>query len=177
MDDILLTLRTFGKAVVNSARYELGTQDKKVTERLFKSLNYEVTQLNKGIYIVDFLMEKYGLYIDKGVSGTKVKRNTPYAFRSKGGKQGLKGMPPPSKFDQWTVRRGIAPRDAKGRFLPRKQVDFAIARSVFEKGIKPSLFFTKPFDKYFAALAGKIGEDFNLNIIQTIKKLEENGKN
>jgi len=121
-------------------------------------------------------MQYYGQFIDKGVSGTKVRRNTPYRFRSKGGKQGLKGMPPPSAFDQWRIRKGIAPRDDKGRFLPRKAANFAIARSIFEKGIKPSLFFTTPFNKAFEDLNQTILDDFNVQITKTFKKLE-NGKN
>tara|TARA_R100000655_G_scaffold59535_1_gene97924 strand:+ start:139 stop:669 length:531 start_codon:yes stop_codon:yes gene_type:complete len=169
-------LQAFGKAVVNAARFNLSNDDKNVSKKLFDSLNYSVLNPKQGFYIVEFVMQTYGFFQDKGVSGTKKRRNTPYSFRSKGGKQGLKGMPPPSKFDQWSVRRGIAPRDAKGRFLPRKSVDFALARSVFEKGIKPSLFFTKPFTKYFEGLSEGILKEFNTQIITTINKLDD-GKN
>jgi hypothetical protein len=84
-------------------------------------------------------MNRYGEFIDKGVSGIKKKYNTPYSYKSK--------MPPPSKLDKWVVRRGIAPRDKEGKFLPRKSVLFLIARGIYRNGIKPSLFLTKPFEK------------------------------
>ena len=80
----------------------------KVTDR---SLQFEIE------------MPYYGVFQDKGVSGIKKKYNTPYSYKQK--------MPPPSKLDKWTVKKGIAPRDEKGRFLSRKSLQFAIARSIF----------------------------------------------
>ncbi|QDP50504.1 MAG: hypothetical protein Unbinned92contig1002_1 [Prokaryotic dsDNA virus sp.] len=169
-------LQNFAKAVVNAARFNLANDNKNVTKKLSDSINYDVLTPKEGLFVIEFVMNTYGLFVDKGVSGTKRRVNSPYSFKSKGGKQGLKGMPPPSKFDQWTVRRGIAPRDKKGRFLPRKSVDFAIARSVFERGIKPSLFFTKPFNKFFEGISEGILKEFNTEIITTINKLD-NAKN
>jgi len=176
MDNIRETLQKFGRDVVNASRFNLQNQDKNVSKALSDSLAFSVSSEEEGLYIVDFIMNTYGLYVDKGVSGTKVKRPSPYSFRSKGGKQGLKGMPPPSKFDQWGIKRGIAPRDEKGRFLPRKSANFAIARSVFEKGIKPSLFFTRPFTAYFDNLSKELKDDFTTEIVAIINKLDD-GKN
>ena len=72
-------------------------------------------------------------------------------------------MPPPSKLDKWTVKKGIAPRDEKGRFLSRKSLQFAIARSIFYNGIRPSLFFTKPFLKYSKELPNELEQAFALD--------------
>ena len=112
----------------------------KVTER---SLQFEIE------------MEYYGVFQDKGVSGVKKKYNTPYSYKQK--------MPPPSKLDKWTVKKGIAPRDEKGRFLSRKSLQFLIARSIFYNGIKPSLFFTKPFLKYSKDLPTELQTAFALD--------------
>ena len=120
----------------------------KITER---SLQFEIE------------MEYYGVFQDKGVSGVKKKYNTPYSYKSKGGKNELKGMPPPSKLDKWTVKKGIAPRDEKGRFLSRKSLQFLIARGIFYNGIKPSLFFTKPFLKYSKDLPTELQTAFALD--------------
>lgn len=100
-------------------------------------------------------MPYYGMFQDKGVSGIKKKYNTPYSYKQK--------MPPPSKLDKWTVRKGIAPRDEKGRFLSRKSLQFLIARSIFYNGIKPSLFFTKPFEKYAKGLPKELEQAFALD--------------
>ena len=168
-------LGQFARDVINEARINLTKGDRNVTNKLMDSMTFTVDEKGDGLYAIDFIMEYYGKFVDKGVSGTQKKYNTPFSYRRKGGKRGLKGMPPPSAFDGWRVKRGIAPRDDKGRFLPRKAANFAIAKSVFEKGIKPSLFFTRPFDKYFTDLSQVILDNFDLEIRKTFKKLEKDG--
>jgi hypothetical protein len=75
------------------------------------------------------------------------------------------------------VRKGIAPRDKKGNFISRKSLQFLIARSIFNNGIKPSLFLTKPFEAAFKTLPDELIEKFGLEVldlfdftIQTPKK-------
>ena len=114
-------------------------------------------------------MEDYGKFQDKGVSGIEQKYNTPYSYKSKGGKRGLKGMPPPKAFDKWNIKRGLAPRDDKGKFLSRKQTNFLVALKIFKKGIKPSLFFTKPFEKAFERLPDELVEAYGLDVEQFLE--------
>jgi hypothetical protein len=77
-------------------------------------------------------------------------------------------MPPSNKLDSWTVRRGIAPRDEKGRFINRKSLTFLIARSIYLDGIKPSLFFTTPFKKYYKDLPEDLEKAFALDVEEFI---------
>ncbi len=64
-------------------------------------------------------------------------------------------------------KRNIRLRDEKGQYKKGnyKTIGFLIARSIFEKGIKPSLFFTKPFERAFKRLPEDLreafGEDLN----------------
>jgi hypothetical protein len=102
------------------------------------------------------LMEDYATFVDKGVSGTKIKYDTPYSYKDK--------MPPPSALDKWIVRKGIAPRDDKGRFIPRKTLQFLIARSIFTKGIKPSLFYTKPYHKYLKDISKRLAKSYRVDV-------------
>jgi len=76
-------------------------------------------------------------------------------------------MPPPKAFDKWIVKKGIAPRGKGGIFAKRKGLQFAIARSIFEKGIKPSLFFTKPFEAAFKNLPNEMIEAYGLEAQET----------
>ena len=69
-------------------------------------------------------------------------------------------MPPTKKLDKWVVRRGIAPRDEKGKFLPRKSVLFLIARGIYMNGMKPSLFLTTPFNNMRKQLPIKLSTAF-----------------
>lgn len=104
----------------------------------------------------EILMEDYATFVDKGVSGTKIKYDTPYSYTDK--------MPPPSALDKWTVRKGIAPRDDKGRFMPRKTLQFLIARSIYRDGIKPSLFYTEPYHKYLKNISKRLEKSYRVDV-------------
>lgn len=144
-------LNAFAKYVIARSRYNLTRQKKNSSGTLYDSLEYVISYMPNATNLKIF-MEDYGEFQDKGVSGIKKKFNTPYSYRDK--------MPPPSKLDRWIVRKGIAPRDDKGRFLNRKSLQFAIARSIYNNGIRPSLFFTKPFEKAFSELPQKLEDAF-----------------
>jgi hypothetical protein len=159
------TLNKFIQYVVSQAKRNLTTSGKNASKKLYNSIKGETKQFPNSIGIY-FDMEAYGFFQDKGVSGTKKKYpGTEFTYKSKGGKNGLKGMPPPSAFDKWTIKRGIAPRNTKGQFQTRKGLNFAIARSIFEKGIKPSLFFTKPFEAAFKKFPDELIDSYGLDVV------------
>lgn len=132
-------LKVWTDIVIDRAKRELIRQDKNASGNLMESLKSGEPIYENGILSTNIQMANYGVFIDKGVSGIKKKYNTPYKYTNK--------MPPLSKLDKWTIRRGIAPRDEKGKFLPRKSVLFLIARGIYNNGIKPSLFLTTPFKR------------------------------
>ena len=155
MDNRQETLDRFIKHVVSQAKKNLTTTGKNASKKLYNSIKGEAKAFPNSIGIY-FDMEEYGFYQDKGVSGVKKKYDTPFSYKSK--------MPPPKAFDKWTIRRGIAPRGAGGKFQSRKGLNFAIARSIFEKGIKPSLFFTKPFEAAFKNLPDDLIESYGFEV-------------
>lgn len=134
---------------------------------LYRSIKSDI-QENQDTASISFLMEDYGKFRDKGVSGKRVKYQTPYSYKN--------AMPPPSKLDKWIVRRGLAPRQ-NGRFTGRKidtvgfrkSIQFLVARSIYFKGIKPSLFFTKPFERAFKRLPEEIVKAYSIGIENQIK--------
>ena len=150
-------LDRFIKHVVSQAKKNLTTSGKNASKKLYNSIQGEAKAFPNSIGIY-FDMEDYGFFQDKGVSGIKKKYNTPFSYKTK--------MPPPSAFDKWTIRRGIAPRNSKGQFQTRKGLNFAIARSIFEKGIKPSLFFTKPFESAYKNLPDELIDKYGLDVIE-----------
>ena len=155
MDNRQETLDRFIKHVVSQAKKNLTTTGKNASKKLYNSIKGESKAFPNSIGIY-FDMEEYGFFQDKGVSGVKKKYDTPFSYKSK--------MPPPKAFDKWTIRRGIAPRGAGGKFQSRKGLNFAIARSIFEKGIKPSLFFTKPFEAAFKNLPDDLIESYGFEV-------------
>lgn len=146
----------------------------KASGKLGKSIKANVKESPNSIELT-FDMLPYGVFQDVGVKGTEKGRSLRgYAYKSKGGKQGLKGMPPPKAFDKWVVRKGIAPRDKKGRFMSRKTLTFLIARKVFKEGIQPSLFFTRPFDKYFKRLPPELIDKYGLDVTNLFDEITSN---
>ena len=166
-------LNRFAKYVISQSRANLTRGKKNSSKELYNSLDSNV-KVSKNSFELTFLMEEYGVFQDKGVKGTKSNyvenKDSPFSYKSKGGKNGLKGMPPPKAFDKWIIRKGLKGiRDNKGQFISRKSLQFMIARSVFEKGVKASLFFTKPFEKAFKGLNKDLVEAYKLDVEALMK--------
>jgi hypothetical protein len=148
-------LTDFRNYVVKESKSNLTRLKKSSSKKLYNSIKGTV-KVSKNSMTVDFSMEDYGLFQDKGVSGKRKKYKTPYTYKSK--------MPPPKKLDKWIVRKGIAPRNEKGQLMTRKSLQFVIARGIYFNGIKPSLFFTKPFDKAFKRMPNELIQKYGLDV-------------
>jgi len=157
MTETQKALIKFRDTIINEAKANLKSMGKDSTGKLSKSIEGQVKEMPNSISMY-FQMEAYGFFQDKGVSGIKKKYNTQFSYTTK--------MPPPSKLDKWIVRKGIAPRDKKGKLMSRKGLQFAIARGIFINGIKPSLFFTKPFEKAFKKLPDVLVDKYGLDAEQ-----------
>jgi hypothetical protein len=134
-------LEKYAKYVIQQSRSNLTKQGNSASGSLYKSLSYKI-QGSK----VKFLSNKYGVYQDQGVRGAeghyadKATSSSPFKYRSK--------MPPSRVFDKWIKQKGIKGRDKKtGRFITDKSLTYLIARSIYRKGIRATLFFTKPFER------------------------------
>jgi len=155
MSEFKKALENYAEFVINKSRQNLakggrfGTHNKSGV--LSKSLEYIIKD-NK----VSFLSEKYGEFLDKGVKGSKStypeSSASPFRYRDK--------MPPPSAFDKWSIKSGIAPRDSKGKFIKRKSLNYIIENSIHRKGIRASLFFTKPFEEALTLFEDEMLEGF-----------------
>ena len=165
-------LNSFGKQVVNRAKGNL-QKAKGGGTNLEKSLSFKVITSPEG-FSVQFYMDSYGTFVDKGVSGTEVKRSfkdykgrtitSPYKYTTK--------QPPSRVLDKWIVKKGIAPRDEKGRFMSRKSISFLIARSIKRKGIQGISFFQKPLmlglKQFGKEMLGAVKNDI-INGLTTVK--------
>tara|TARA_B100001093_G_C26125794_1_gene716964 strand:+ start:43 stop:558 length:516 start_codon:yes stop_codon:yes gene_type:complete len=158
-------LNSFAKYVIQQSRSNLSKDKKNVSKALYNSLEYDIDlDFDGSGLILQFLMEEYGAYQDQGVSGTKKKYNTPFSYTNK--------RPNIGALDKWAVRKsGLKKkiRDKKGRFIPRKSLIYLIANKIFFQGIKPSLFFTKPFEKRFKTLPNELISAFVNDVEKTIE--------
>jgi hypothetical protein len=126
-----------------------------------------------------FSMPDYGFYQDEGVKGadpSQVSKNAKIkGQQAPNSRFKFKRRIPSAPFEQWAKFRNIRLRDAKGKFAKGnyKSIGYIIAKNVWARGIKPSLFFTKPFEagykKYIDTdLIKAFGDDIETLIDYTI---------
>jgi len=162
-------LNSFGKYIIKQSRSNLSRKKKNVSKELYNSLEFKVVKTTKG-FTVQFFMADYGTFIDKGVSGTKKineyntydgrRVESPYKYRGK--------RPPMKVFDKWIIRRGIAPRDDKGRFISRKSLQYLIANKIYTQGIKGISFFQRSLQLGLKDFYNQVGNAIKKDIINTI---------
>tara|TARA_R100001198_G_scaffold40644_1_gene22330 strand:+ start:2499 stop:3014 length:516 start_codon:yes stop_codon:yes gene_type:complete len=142
MSNVDKVLDTFGRKVVRTARGILNAKGKNASGDLGSSLGYFIKVYPSGAIDMSFVAEGYAKFVDKGVKGSKSSAkapNSPYKYTTK--------QPPSGVIDKWVVRKGIqGARDEKGRFIKRKSLVYAMARSIKLYGVKPTNFFTDAFN-------------------------------
>jgi hypothetical protein len=138
-------LNSFGKQVVNRAKGNL-QKAKGGGTKLESSIKFKVVKV-KDSFSVQFYMDSYGTFVDKGVSGTSKQRkfkdylgkviSSPYKYTNK--------QPPPSILSTWISKKGIKGRDKKsGKFISNMSLAFIIGRAIKRDGIQGISFFQKP---------------------------------
>ena len=154
-------LNAFAKYVIQQSRSNLSKQNKNVDKKLYDSLDKEI-EVGANSFRMAFLMEDYGAYQDKGVSGTQKKYNTPFSYKSK--------KPPLKPITQWVTKRRFQFRNKEtGKFMSYQSTAFLVRNGIFKNGIKPSLFFTKPFEKAFERLPDELVEAYGLDVEQFLE--------
>jgi hypothetical protein len=148
-------LDTFGKRVQQQARANLTRNKMNASKGLYESTKYDLT-VSPNSFILSFDLENYWQFQDSGVSGTERKFNTPFSYKTK--------KPPAQIFEKWAKQKGIRPRNKQGKFTTYKSFGFAVATAIFKRGIKPTKFFTKPFENEFKKLPKEVVEAFALEL-------------
>jgi len=145
-------LDEIGDDLVKEIQTNLIKADKSATGKLVKSIDYRLIVSESQRLVrqlrIEILGEDYLKWVDEG--------------RRPGAK-----MPPPQKLDKWIVARRIAPRDAQGRFISRKSLQFLIARSISKKGIKA----TNVLDKSVKTILSKYKEKLNAAAVEEFNEI------
>ena len=161
-------LNAYAEYVVDSAKKNLVDERKSLGD-LYKSVSYKYEK-SQNLFLLDFLMEDYGTFVDKGVKGkTSTYPETSAALSQfqygsgnfpKGGlTEGIKGWLEKKRF-QW--------RDKKGKFMSYDTMTYLISRSIYNKGLKANLFFTTPFELGLQNLPKQLTDAFSLDIENAI---------
>ena len=161
-------LQSFGNNVVKESKSMLSSA--KGSTALGGSIRVQVETENEG-YSVKFYMLDYGEYLDKGVSGNKVKRTytdynlqtrtSPYSYTTK--------QPPPDILSRWIKKKGIKPtglgrgRDKNtGQYI--SNLAFLIGRKIKARGIPSISFFSQPLGMNYEKLKNELLEEFKVDV-------------
>jgi len=163
LSNVKQSLETFSKRVISRSRANLTRQKKNVTKDLYNSLDYQLN-VSANSFSLSFYMEDYADFQDKGVSGTERKYNTPYSYKSNSNLLGFELAT--GTFARWAKFRGIRFRSLGGQFAKGdfKTIGVAIAIAKKRKGIRPTHFFTKPFEAAFKDLPSEVVDAFGLDL-------------
>ena len=157
-------LNVFAKAVIAQAR-------RNKLSGAAQSLEADVS-VNPNSINLNFEGDAHIPFLDQGVKGKKSSRkapNSPYRF----GTGNFKGTG--EKFEQsiasWIKKRGLRLRDEDGKFKKGgvKTLNFLIRRSIYNTGLRPTLFFTKAFEQYFPMLPDELAEAYGLDVESMIE--------
>lgn len=166
--ETLSTLQAFNKYVIQQARTNLTKKDKNVSKKLYDSLK-GTSKVNPNSIENYIEMEQYGQFLDLGVKGkisSAKAPNSPFKFGSGTGKKG--GLT--EGIRGWVkARRFQFKNKENGKFMTYEQTAQLITRSIYLKGTKPTLFFSKPFEKGFEKLPDDLVEAYGLDIESFLK--------
>lgn len=170
-------LEAYKKYVIQQARSNLSKGNKNVSKQLYNNIKGEILEENN-YFILGFQMPDYGFYQDEGVKGSNPSLVKNGKQKAPNSRFSFKSKLPPSKFlEQWAKQKNIRLRDEKGKFKKGnyKTIGFILAKRVFAQGIKPSLFFTKPFEAGYKKfidtdLIKAFGSDIDTLIDYTLRK-------
>lgn len=158
-------LKKFGKIVITQSRANLTRGKNNATKKLYRSLGYK-SRTSGNSFEFEFEMEDYGQFQDLGVSGKRVKYDTPYSF---------KRIPPSEVFAQWAKTKGIKPREKKtGRFMSYETFGFLVARKKLEEGLKPLRFFSRPFEKHYPKIEKDMADYFAVDLEEFLRFTTKN---
>ena len=148
-------MEDFGKLWVKTLKQQLNTTQpfpKRSTGNLINSINYRVTEKGDDWNLTLF-SEDYMKFVDKGVSGTQRKYNTPYSYRTK--------KPPISVIKQWVRTKGIPDEAA-----------FPIQNKIFRFGLKPTNVINKSIREieYRSRWINKFEESLTTEILNMVKE-------
>jgi hypothetical protein len=177
-EKVKIALEKFSKNVIKQARQNLTKKSHNDTKAGYDSLKYDLN-VSKNSFGLEFFMLDYMEFQDKGVKGFKSTHSSasksPFKFGKSAGKPRQSGGLYDS-IEKWTKRKGIQGRDKKGRFITNKSLAYLIANSIYNKGLKGSMFFTRPFEQNYKKLPDELIEAFGLDL-DNLLKLETNGNN
>lgn len=142
---------------------------------LYNDFDYLVTA-SKDSVTLEFEFgraDDYWQFIDEGVRGAKPEKHPGFKRATKSPFKYSTKMPPRRAIDRWVVSKPLKAARKDGKFIARKSLVYAIQKTVFEKGIHRTQFFSRPFTQQLKKQTDNIvksfADDIDLALEQTLK--------
>ena len=154
-----------GVDVVEQAKRNLSDEGKSNGD-LYNTLKYEL-ETGDNSFIIKFLMQEYGIYVDKGVKGkTSTYPKTAAAlskFQYGSGNFPKGGLT--ESINEWVRKKRFQFRDKKsGKFMSYDSTALMVTRKIYNKGIEATEFFSKPFDRVLKEVPIELVKAFKLDV-------------
>jgi len=146
----------------------------KLSESLIANEPYHVGSIMQ----VDMMMAYYGLFVNKGVKGTRGGRSTAgYSFRNE-----IVSCKMYDAISKWidlgkittrTVKKykGHGRHEAKMKSIAQLDKTYAVARSIKQHGLKPTGFLDKAVSTLRTKIGNRLGQGLKVDIIQSLSNI------
>jgi len=149
-------LQEFAKEVIKKSKANLKRLNKKASGDLINKMNYNLNEsknsFSLGIGWPENNGGKYANFVNYGVKGVQSGKSLKnYRYKDK--------KPPLRFLVTWLKQK-------RGRFRERtlRQQAFAVQNIIYKRGLKPTEFFSKPFEEEFKKLPDEIIEAYGLDL-------------
>lgn len=186
LDQVEKIVQDYADRIVRAAKNNLADKELSGGD-LYNSLKAKVSKSDDDI-VVTFSAADYAKFYDEGVQGANPSKmppgaktrfnqapNSPFRFGTGTGKKG--GLR--AAIDKWVLTKSdlkSSTRNDLGQFIPRKTMVFLISRSIYLTGLKPSYFFTKPFDFYTKNLERDLEDALERDVTLALEQYDESSE-
>ena len=148
LNNTIQALQKLGGSVIKEGRSILKRKKKTTSQNtLYNDFDYLVTAKKESVTL-EFVFggaEDYWMFVDEGVrgaggykgSGRMRGQGSPFKYSTK--------MPPRKPLINWIKNKPIKGRSKSGRFITNESFGFLIQRSIFQRGLERTQFFSRPF--------------------------------
>lgn len=156
-------LNDFFDKLIREARKNLKKDGSIASKNLYRSLKKDV-QVSLNSFAASLSAADYWKFINWGVKGIKSGKSLKgYRYTRK---------KPPLRF----MRTWIKQKSGVFRSRDLRSQSFAVQNTVYQKGIKPTEFISKPFEILFRRLPDELIEAYGLDVEEFLKFTLEDGK-
>ena len=183
-NDVLRPKETYTEAIllvgemIQDCQINLNASNKVASGALSASLVANEPYQVGSVMQIDMMMAFYGKFVNKGVKGTRGGRSTAgYSFKneivSRKMYQAIQEWINLGKITTRTVKKysGYGRHEKKMKSIAQLDAAYAVARSIKQRGLKPTGFLDKAVTTLRAKVAGRLAQGLKIDIIESLSNI------